>query len=98
MRAALLLARSLRATAPRAIPRAALPLRSLHVSARRLASENPFAQDPRIVELRNKIQEHEGARAAIMKLGELMQSKGESKIGRGGEGEAWGEGRRQERG
>ncbi|BEI89856.1 uncharacterized protein CcaverHIS019_0212180 [Cutaneotrichosporon cavernicola] len=50
--------------------------RRLHVSARRFASEDPFAQDPRIVELRNKIQAHEGAKQAIMRLGQLMQDKG----------------------
>lgn len=78
---ATLITRSLRAAAPRALPRAtAAPTlaRSLHATARRLASEDPLATDPRIIELRNKIQGHEGAKAAIMKLGELMQSKGES--------------------
>ncbi|GMK59054.1 hypothetical protein CspeluHIS016_0700690 [Cutaneotrichosporon spelunceum] len=50
--------------------------RRLHASAIRFASEDPFAQDPRIIELRNKIQAHEGAKQAIMRLGQLMQDKG----------------------
>lgn len=74
---------AVRAPVSAAVPRAAAPARRLHASARRLASEDPFAQDPRIVELRNKIQAHEGAKQAIMKLGQLMQDKGECGEARG---------------
>lgn len=60
-------------TVPRSLPRA-LP-RAFHSSPRVLAA-NPL-DDPRMQELRDKISQHEGARDAIMKLGELMQGKGE---------------------
>lgn len=71
----------LRTTALRAVaaPRALPAVRSLHASTTLRASEqptNPLEDDPRFAELRNKLQHHEGARNAVIKLGEVMQSKG----------------------
>lgn len=57
--------------------RVSVPLRAgLHATARVRAAADPF-NDPQIIEMRAKIQAHEGTKAAIQKLGELMQAKGE---------------------
>jgi cytochrome c-type biogenesis protein CcmH/NrfG len=90
MRAALM---SLRLRAPLVARAAAAPrftaVRSLHVSARRLnANANPNANsdpeaDPQLLALRQKIENHQGSREAIIKLSEIMAKKGEfGEIGR----------------
>lgn len=58
------------------VQRAPLARAGLHATARARAAADPF-NDPQIIEMRAKIQNHEGTKAAIMKLGELMQAKGE---------------------
>ncbi|EKD03488.1 hypothetical protein A1Q2_02206 [Trichosporon asahii var. asahii CBS 8904] len=68
LRSTRLVARPLVQRAPRAVA-------SLHASARVRAAADPF-NDPQIIEMRAKIQNHEGTKAAIQKLGELMQAKG----------------------
>lgn len=70
LRSTRLVTRPLVQRAPRAVA-------SLHASARARAAADPF-NDPQIIEMRAKIQNHEGTKAAIQKLGELMQAKGES--------------------
>lgn len=72
--------RSTRLAARPLVQRAPRAVASLHASARARAMEDPF-NDPQIIEMRAKIQNHEGTKAAIMKLGELMQAKGESSAG-----------------
>lgn len=66
-----------RAPLARMAPLAPAARAGLHASARARAAADPF-NDPQIVEMRAKIQSHEGTKAAIMRLGELMQAKGES--------------------
>lgn len=58
------------------LSRTPLAARCMHASAGVQAAADPF-NDPRVIEMRAKIQNHEGTKQAIIKLGELMQAKGE---------------------
>lgn len=55
---------------------AARPVRAFHVSPIARSESTEAKPDPEIDALREKIANHDGAREAIMKLGELMTSKG----------------------
>ncbi|KAL1410367.1 hypothetical protein Q8F55_004375 [Vanrija albida] len=60
--------------------RAVRPARAFTASALARASEQPNPpnpmMDPRIQDFARKVHEHEGARAAMTRLGELMKEKG----------------------